>query len=223
MLAIEGARLRAERRAAPAVYWAQWLRSVRIDDCHRAASSALPFTWAAPVPLRLGGLGAGGGTRTPITLRSTDFLTSYGFRRRPIGRLWSGLSLHRAPCRRLGAARLVSTPSRCRAWLGIAILQDSPNLSSSAPPVSWRALQFGLSPLRLPISPRPQSRGDYTAPGNRRQGRYSPVGSASGRRLWCAGGLADVDGLGVKHVLDVGGIVLLDDLDAGPEVLLAIW
>ena len=37
-------------------------------------------------------------------------------------RLGSGLSLHLAPpMRRVGAARLVSTPSRHRAWLGIAI------------------------------------------------------------------------------------------------------
>jgi len=46
-----------------------------------------------------------------------------------------------------GAARLVSTPSRPfsgRAWLGIAMLQGSPNLSSSAPPVSRRALKFAL-------------------------------------------------------------------------------
>jgi hypothetical protein len=42
-----------------------------------------------------------------------------------------------------------------RAWLGIAMLQGSPNLSSSTSPVSRRALKFHLSPLRLPISPRP--------------------------------------------------------------------
>ena len=35
-------------------------------------------------------------------------------------RLGSGLSLHHDP-KALGAARLVSTPSRCRAWLGIGI------------------------------------------------------------------------------------------------------
>ena len=35
-------------------------------------------------------------------------------------RLWSGLSLHPSDFA-LGAARLVSTPSRLRAWLGIAI------------------------------------------------------------------------------------------------------
>jgi hypothetical protein len=33
---------------------------------------------------------------------------------------WSGLSLHLGVAA-LGAARLVSTPSRFRAWLGIAI------------------------------------------------------------------------------------------------------
>ncbi len=36
----------------------------------------------------------------------------------------------------LGSARLVSTPSRFRAWLGIAILQGSPNLSGANLPVS---------------------------------------------------------------------------------------
>ena len=72
-------------------------------------------------------------------------------RRRGLG---SGLSLHPGPAA-LGAARLVSTPSRFRAWLGIAISQVSPNLGSSASSVSRRALKFGLSPLRLPISPRP--------------------------------------------------------------------
>jgi hypothetical protein len=32
----------------------------------------------------------------------------------------------------------------------------SPTLSSSAPPVSLAGTQFSLSPLRLPISPRPR-------------------------------------------------------------------
>jgi len=63
--------------------------------------------------------------------------------------LGSGLSLHRVRIwlRVSGAARLVSTPSRPfsgRAWLGIAMLQGSPNLSSSASPVSRRALKFAL-------------------------------------------------------------------------------
>ena len=42
-----------------------------------------------------------------------------------------------------------------RAWLGITMLQGSPNLSSFTPPVSRWALKFCLSPLRLPIPPRP--------------------------------------------------------------------
>lgn len=70
------------------------------------------------------------------------------------------------PPQDLGAARLVSTPSRhrariasgrCRAWLGIAMPKGSPNLSSSTSHVSARALVTWRlsSPLRLPISPRP--------------------------------------------------------------------
>lgn len=60
--------------------------------------------------------------------------------------LWSGLSLHRTPdwLRDLGAARLVSTPSRFRAWLGIAISQASPNLSGSASAVSRQSTQSSL-------------------------------------------------------------------------------
>jgi len=57
--------------------------------------------------------------------------------------------------RGLGAARLVSTPSRLssrRAWLGVATDEEvSPTLSSSASPVSRRALKFFSSPLRLPF------------------------------------------------------------------------
>jgi hypothetical protein len=64
-----------------------------------------------------------------------------------------------------GAARLVSTPSppesSVGAWFGIAISQGSPNLSSSASPVSWRALKLSLSPVRLPIPPRPRSHLNY--------------------------------------------------------------
>ena len=59
----------------------------------------------------------------------------------------------------LGAARLVSTPSRIAA--GLARDQHrphrkpSPNLSSSAPGVSTGALKRISSPLRLPIPPHP--------------------------------------------------------------------
>jgi hypothetical protein len=53
-------------------------------------------------------------------LRPNGFSYHFDFRRRPARRLWSGLSLHPGVAA-LGAARLVSTPSRFRAWLGIAI------------------------------------------------------------------------------------------------------
>jgi len=73
----------------------------------------------------------------------------------PARGLWSGLSLHRLPVLRgLGAARLVSTPSRRKfpSRLGSGLpLQVSPNLGSSASPVSRRALKFSLSPLRMPF------------------------------------------------------------------------
>ena len=113
------------------------------------------------------------GARAP-----TDFLTSPAFAALPEsaskGRsagLWSGLYLHRGRSvfRRsaVGAARLVSTPSPAEfsvgAWLGIAISQGSPNLSSSALPVSRRALKLRLSPVRLPISPRPHGHLKYKA------------------------------------------------------------
>jgi len=45
------------------------------------------------------------------------------------------------------------------------MLQGSPNLSSSAPPVSRRALKFfRLSPMRLPIPPRPHDIKGSTKP-----------------------------------------------------------
>lgn len=53
-------------------------------------------------------------------IRPTDFRTTSAFAATQDGRSWSGLSLHRSVAA-LGAARLVSTPSRHRAWLGIAI------------------------------------------------------------------------------------------------------
>ena len=64
--------------------------------------------------------------------------------------------------RGLGAARLVSTPSRpdafrpglardCHPCLRWGKFEVSPNLSSSASPVSRRALKFVSSPVRLPF------------------------------------------------------------------------
>ena len=54
-------------------------------------------------------VGAGGGNRTPKGLRPTDFLTNYGFRRRPSG--VCGLDYPFTVAFAVGAARLVSTPS----------------------------------------------------------------------------------------------------------------
>ena len=95
-------------------------------------------------------------------LSPADFHAVYGFRRPDVtlsktSRRVCGLdypfTLFRK-LRSLGAARLVSTPSRLmsfRAWLGIAIFKVSPNLSSSTSPVSQASTQVFLSPLRMPF------------------------------------------------------------------------
>ena len=63
-----------------------------------------------------------------------------------------------APGVRCCPSSLYTFPARFgRAWLGIAILQGSPNLSSSASPVSRRALKFALKSGAYAISPRPHS------------------------------------------------------------------
>ena len=94
-------------------------------------------------------------------LSPADFHTVYGFRRPNV----TPLERSRQVCgldypftllrkfRSLGAARLVSTPSRlCLSGLGSGLpLKVSPNLSSSASPVSRRALKSSLSPLRMPF------------------------------------------------------------------------
>jgi hypothetical protein len=103
--------------------------------------------------------GAGGGSRTHTALRPTDFLATTAFaalsgrsgaRRQGLG---SGLSLHPPP--ELPGLRCcpssLYTFLRQEAWLGIAIQKVSPTLSSSASPVSRRALKFCLSPPRLPF------------------------------------------------------------------------
>jgi hypothetical protein len=85
---------------------------------------------------------------------------SYQLRLSPplrLQRLWSGLSLHRGVAA-LGAARLVSTPSRRRAWLGITS-EGFPEFEQFCVPGFPGRTQLGLSPLRLPISPRPHAGG----------------------------------------------------------------
>jgi hypothetical protein len=73
--------------------------------------------------------------------------------------LGSGLSLHliRRGFRRCPSSLYTFPASFSRAWLGIAMLQGSPNLSSSASPVSRRALKFALKSGAYAISPRPHS------------------------------------------------------------------
>ena len=70
-------------------------------------------------------------------------------------RLWSGLSLHHGVAA-VGAARLVSTPSRFQAWLGITS-EGFPDFEQFCILGFPGSTQVGLSPLRLPISPRPRA------------------------------------------------------------------
>src|SRR6516164_242724 len=78
--------------------------------------------------VRAGGLEPPRGYPQRIFVPTTAFAAPPP-RVRASARSWSGLSLHHAPApgslrgmlRGLGAARLVSTPSRFRAWLGIAV------------------------------------------------------------------------------------------------------
>jgi len=95
-----------------------------------------------------------------------DFHADCGFRRLDAAlcnacdrfAVWTIPSPSPAKLRGLGAARLVSTPSRnfFRAWLGIATkdFEVSPTLSSSASPVSRRALNLFKSSASA-IPPRP--------------------------------------------------------------------
>ncbi len=95
----------------------------------------------------------------PHGLAPSGFSCLYGFRRLPSGRslhgsLWSGLSLHRAPensevrCCPSSLYTFLNCPFRLGSGLPF---QASPTLSSSASPVSRRALNSGLSPPRLPF------------------------------------------------------------------------
>ena len=75
----------------------------------------------------------------------TDFLTSYGFRRRPTGvrGLDYPFTMPRQARSRCRPSSLYTFPVATgrRAWLGIAILQGSPNLSGSTSRISPRALR----------------------------------------------------------------------------------
>ena len=99
----------------------------------------------------------GAGIEPARLFTARDFLTTIVFTTRLLC-LWSGLYLNHS-ISTLGFCRLVSTPSHYWAWLGISILQPSPNLTDSTSIVSNRALKFSISPLCLPISPSGQCGG----------------------------------------------------------------
>src|SRR5271165_2206049 len=101
-------------------------------------------------------------------LSPADFHAVYGFRRPDVLPLLEG---SRQVCgldypftlprkiRGLGAARLVSTPSRleCFSGLGSGLpFQVSPTLSSSASPVSQASTQVFLKSAAYAIPPRPR-------------------------------------------------------------------
>jgi len=95
-------------------------------------------------------------------LSPADFHAVCGFRRpdvTPFGELTpglrSGLSLHpppESPELRCCPSSLYTFPAVFLARLGSGLpFEVSPNLSSSASPISRRALKFSLSPLRMPF------------------------------------------------------------------------
>ena len=100
-------------------------------------------------------------------LSPADFHTVYGFRRPDVGpledsRLVCGLDYPFTLLQKLqslGAARLVSTPSRlCLSGLGSGLpFKVSPNLSSSASPVSQASTQVFLKSAAYAIPPRPRA------------------------------------------------------------------
>src|SRR5882724_11119818 len=101
-------------------------------------------------------------------LSPADFHTVYGFRRPNVTPLEgstpglrSGLSLHLLrKIRSLGAARLVSTPSRLEYITGLGSglpFKVSPTLSSSASPVSQASTQVFLKSAAYAIPPRPRA------------------------------------------------------------------
>ena len=106
-------------------------------------------------------------------LSPADFHAVYGFRRpdvmplegpRQVCGLDYPFTVPRG-IRGLGAARLVSTPSRseCYSGLGSGLpFQGSPTLSSSASPVSQASTQVLLKSAAYAIPPRPRGR-SFTA------------------------------------------------------------
>src|SRR6516165_8689601 len=123
-----------------------------------------------------GKLGAGDRNRTGTGLSALRiFLPATAFAA-ATRRLWSGLSLHHGVAA-VGAARLVSTPSRFQAWLGITS-EGFPDFEQFCILGFPGSTQVGLSPLRLPISPRPRAMAFIT--------RAGLVAKVSGERFMSA-------------------------------------
>src|SRR5437016_3884561 len=137
----------------------------------------------------------------------TDFLTATAFAAPQRGAcrrfvVWTIPSPFPRNSRGAGAARLVSTPSR-RSYPGLARdchFEGSPTLSSSASPVSQASTQFlELSPVRLPIPPRPRDPFNLTACSDSlapRLCRAAPAGRMALRLRRFLLRLHDVDGGG---------------------------
>ena len=109
---------------------------------------------AASELVRAGGLEPPRAYARRIFLPATAFAAAL---REP--RVWSlDYPFTMAAIAAVGAARLVSTPSPAGAWLGIAS-EGFPEFGQFYVQGFPRRTQIGLSPLRLPIPPRPRDRG----------------------------------------------------------------
>jgi len=186
--------------------------------------------------------GAGGGTRTPTGKSPTDFHTIYGFHRPALASKGFGVvcgldypfAVPRQSFRGLGAARLVSTPSRqklsFRAWLGIAISQGSPNLSSSTSRISTGALKAWLKSVASTGSATPAQLSCITAAGQGRKnltfGRLMALGAVGFRSFVLRGLLGrlrafapHIDSGDIDRYPEMDGVVLFDHLDGCAAVL----
>ena len=131
------------------------------------------------------------------------------------------------PARGLGAARLVSTPSRTiRAWLGIAI-QGFPDFEQFYSAGFPDGHSISLSPLCLPISPRPRKTDDSShdkASGNglcffSQAAGFHSARAFLGNCLFLWTWPHDVDRGSIKLRLQMGRVILLNHLHACPAVL----
>ena len=112
--------------------------------------------------------------------------------------LRSGLSLHRppeSPGLRCCPSSLYAFPDGFSSGLGSGLpLQVSPNLSSSASPVSRRALKFRLSPQRLPFR-------------HARMGGYCTLSYKQGNGIYTS--VSGGNGLGRFRVCGLGWFLII--------------